>query len=89
MNEEGEGLVADETSLRPTGRILVVEDDASLRSLLTRAMGAEGYETTAATTAAEALEEISGRLFDVVLLDVRLPDGDASRSATRGSRSSS
>ena len=73
---EGEALVAGEPTLRSRGRILVVEDDESLRSLLVRAMGAEGYETTAATSAAEALREIAGRLFDVVLLDVRLPDGD-------------
>ena len=59
----------------PRGRVLVVEDEAPLATLVAKAMRAEGYEAIVARTGAEAIELVSGRLFDVVLLDVRLPDG--------------
>jgi len=55
--------------------VLVVEDEAALATLVAKAMRAEGYEASVARDGAEAVEAVSGRLFDVVLLDVRLPDG--------------
>lgn len=60
----------------PRGRVLVVEDDAALANLVFRVLSAEGYEAASARTAASALEALAGRLYDVVLLDMRLPDGD-------------
>jgi DNA-binding NtrC family response regulator len=53
-----------------------VEDQPALRDLFSRTMRAEGYEAVSAGTGAEALERLSGRIFDVVLLDMRLPDLD-------------
>lgn len=55
--------------------MLVVEDEAALAGLVAKAMRAEGYEATVARTGGEAIEAVSGRLVDVVLLDMRLPDG--------------
>jgi len=55
--------------------VLVVEDEAALAGLVAKAMRAEGYEATVARTGGEAIEAVSGRLVDVVLLDMRLPDG--------------
>jgi DNA-binding NtrC family response regulator len=60
----------------PRGRILVVEDDEALSRLVVRVLAAEGYEASAVRSAAEALEALSGHLLDIVLLDIRLPDGD-------------
>lgn len=65
-----------EGATTPRGRILVVEDEPALRELVARAMRAEGYEAEGATTGREAVEALAGRLFDVVLLDMRLPDGN-------------
>ena len=58
-------------------RILMVDDDEALRASLAEQLQLhEEFETTTAGTAAEALEIIKQDYFDVVLLDVGLPDMD-------------
>ncbi len=57
-------------------RILIVEDAAVLRKHLACLFTREGYEVTTAGSCAEALERLSRKQFDVLLLDVKLPDGD-------------
>ncbi len=54
--------------------ILVVDDDALLRGLLTHALAQSGYEVLAAGTGAEALSLFDLHNPDVVILDVLLPD---------------
>ena len=56
-----------------TGRILVVDDDASNRDVLCRRLEREGYETCTAQDGAEALGLLSGQPFDLVLLDFMMP----------------
>ena len=56
-------------------RIFFVEDDASLRSGLTFALEKQGYAVTAAATRAEAESLWQAGAFDLVILDVSLPDG--------------
>jgi len=56
-------------------RIFFVEDDASLRSGLTFALEKQGYAVTAAATRAEAEALWRAGAFDLVILDVSLPDG--------------
>lgn len=56
-------------------RIFFVEDDASLRSGLTFALEKQGYAVTAASTQAEAEALWQAGAFDLVILDVSLPDG--------------
>ena len=55
-------------------KVWVVEDDASIRNGLVRALSADGYDVACAATVAE----VGGLLGvpDLVLLDVNLPDGD-------------
>lgn len=58
-----------------TNRILIVEDDASVRGLMCRHFRRHGFEVEQAGAAEEALERIQaadGR-FDVVLTDIHLP----------------
>jgi DNA-binding response OmpR family regulator len=55
--------------------ILVVEDDEDLRSGLTFALSQEGYEVGSADTIAGAERSVATRSFDLVILDVMLPDG--------------
>jgi adenylate cyclase len=63
--------IADES--RPTGRILVVDDTASNRDLLSRRLTREGYRVTAAESGAAALALIGAEGFDLVLLDLMMP----------------
>ncbi len=55
--------------------ILLVEDETSITEPLAEALGREGFDTTVAATAAEALEVAGRNQPDLVLLDVMLPDG--------------
>jgi two-component system response regulator MprA len=56
-------------------RLLVVEDDAELRSLLIRGLGEEGFEVSAARDGAEALT-LAERGADALVIDIGLPDAD-------------
>ena len=56
-------------------RILIVDDDHSTRKSLTLIFQKKGYDTETVSTGREALEKAQGRFFNLVLLDIRLPDG--------------
>ena len=55
------------------GRILLVDDDASVRSSLSRALQSEDYGVCAAANGAEALRRLEQGRIDLVLLDINLP----------------
>jgi len=57
------------------GHILVVDDEKSLREFLTILLEQEGYEVTTADTVASGIERIAGESFDLVMCDLKLPDG--------------
>ena len=57
-------------------KLLVVEDDDALRMVLLRLLGQWGYATEAASTAGEARGWLERELFDLLMLDLGLPDGD-------------
>ncbi|MFE7131065.1 response regulator transcription factor [Streptomyces sp. NPDC057638] len=59
--------------------VLVVEDDTSIRTLLTSALTAAGYAVTSAVTGREAVSEAGRRRSDLIVLDVMLPDTDGFR----------
>jgi len=65
---------------RTVRRVLVVEDDATLRSAVCRALRASGRVIEEASNCAEAFEALK-RGYDLLLLDVRLPDGSGVRVA--------
>lgn len=56
-----------------TARILLVEDDATFRSLLTAILEDEGYELTEREDGKAALMTLQRQSFDLVLTDLRLP----------------
>src|SRR6516165_2927398 len=56
--------------------ILIVDDEAEIRSSLEEILSEEGYGVATAATAAEALVLIEDAPYDVVLLDIWLPDRD-------------
>jgi len=56
--------------------ILIVDDEAEIRDSLESILREEDYLVTTAATAAEALELLRDAAYDVVLLDIWLPDRD-------------
>ena len=64
-------------------KILVVDDEADLRELLTRSFSREGHEVVAVTDGREALAQATGDGFDVVLLDVALGPGPSGYDVAR------
>ena len=57
-------------------RILIVDDEPALQSLVKEILTQAGYETIPAVSCAQALEQFRSAVPDGVLLDVMLPDGD-------------
>ncbi len=55
------------------GALLVVDDEGAIRDTLQRTMEQEGYAVITAASGQEALDEVSKREFDVILLDVMMP----------------
>lgn len=57
-------------------RILVVDDEPDVRSVLAEALAEEGHETRSCASAAAALAELGAGTWDLVLSDIRMPGGD-------------
>lgn len=57
-------------------RILIAEDDRSVRQSLQRALRYEGYEVGVATDGAEALEAVAEERPDLLILDIMMPHVD-------------
>src|SRR5437763_14913312 len=57
-------------------RILLVDDEHAVQTLLAYPLRKEGYEVVSATTGREALERFRDGRFDLVVLDVMLPQID-------------
>ena len=57
-------------------RVLVVDDESSIRSLISMTLAAAGHSMTTASNGAEALERIRAAdsdPFDVIVLDLQMP----------------
>ena len=57
-------------------KILIVEDEPVIRSLLQSIFTRHKLNVTCATTLAEAAASVQREAFDLMILDIRLPDGD-------------
>ena len=55
-------------------RILVIDDEDVIRSLFKATLEEEGHEVVTANTGAEGIQCVKERDFDLVFLDLRLPD---------------
>lgn len=66
--------------------ILVVDDDAPLREMLTRAFEREGHAITAVSDGTAALQQLETTTFDVILLDVALGAGPSGHDVARALR---
>jgi two-component system response regulator MprA len=59
-----------------SGRVLIVEDDAELRSVLSRSLREEGFSVDTVATGGDVLSRTEGSLPDVFVIDIGLPDAD-------------
>jgi two-component system, NtrC family, response regulator PilR len=57
-------------------RILIVDDEPSMREMLSIMLAREGYDVLVADSRAAAAKVLSGAPLDAVITDVKLPDGD-------------
>ena len=60
-------------------KILIVEDEPSLREIMYRTLVQEHYVVETAATYAEADAKVAGYSYDCILLDIMLPDGNGLR----------
>ena len=58
------------------GLVLVVDDDADNRDVLSRRLTRQGHDVKTASSGREALQLVSESAFDLVLLDIMMPDMD-------------
>jgi DNA-binding response OmpR family regulator len=63
--------------------ILIVEDDKRLSQLLSQELAFEGHETVVVTSGTEALLRATDKPFDLIVLDLNLPDMDGIEVAER------
>src|SRR5512135_77539 len=54
-------------------RLLIVEDESTLRESLKRVFGREGYDVDSAESCETALRTLEGRSYDVIVTDIILP----------------
>ena len=59
-----------------TGHLLVVDDNEMNRDMLSRRLLRKGYQVEVADGGAAALEAVAGGTFDLILLDIMMPDID-------------
>ncbi len=62
------------SAVKSPKRLLVVDDEASLRSPVTLVLRHAGYDVTVATTVAAALEQISSQNFDALICDLKIQE---------------
>jgi DNA-binding NtrC family response regulator len=55
-------------------KILIIDDDKSILRTFSRILQKNGYEIDVAETGKEAMEKSTNRLYDLTLIDIRLPD---------------
>lgn len=58
----------------PKPRILIVDDEERFRNTMCKLLTVEGYEASTAGSGPDALEELRGTAYDLVILDIRMPE---------------
>ena len=62
-------------------KVLIIDDEEKLRSLLSKIISLEGFEVFQASTIKLGLKRLESKDIDVVICDVKLPDGNGIETA--------
>jgi len=62
-----------------TARILVVDDDESIRKVLATILEEKGYVVDTAQNGKEAIEKSKAKFYNLALIDIRLPDMEGTK----------
>ena len=62
--------------MKPTIRILVIEDERNILSFITSVLESQNYQVISASNATEGLSQAASSTPDLILLDLGLPDLD-------------
>ncbi len=65
------------------GRVLVVDDEPEVRQLLGEFLSGRGYDVLLAASGMQALDALDAQRFDLVLLDVAMPEMDGVEALKR------
>ncbi|SIB41136.1 response regulator with CheY-like receiver domain and winged-helix DNA-binding domain [Mycobacteroides abscessus subsp. abscessus] len=68
------------------GNILIVDDDKEIRHLISVYLENEGLKTSQAENALEALGKLEEQAFDLIILDIMMPEMDGISSCSRRNR---
>lgn len=60
--------------MQPSGHILIIDDEASLRQTMARILLRAGFEVTTVASGQETLAILNEHSFDLIYLDIRMPD---------------
>jgi DNA-binding response OmpR family regulator len=66
--------VVEDTTPLLSGSLLIVDDNEKIRELLSQRLRRNGYTTATAGNGKEALERVSAESFDLILLDIEMPE---------------
>jgi DNA-binding NtrC family response regulator len=69
--------------MKSPSRILIVDDDENILCVEAAILKDKGYKVETAATGAEAIEKTERRHFDLMLVDIRLPDMEGTEVITR------
>src|SRR2546422_4250106 len=73
---QGEATTTNQPSSIPANSLLVVDDNSMNRIMLSRYISKLGYRSSLAENGRQALEKLQAEPFDLVLLDVQMPEMD-------------
>src|SRR5438874_5223203 len=73
---QGEATTTNQPLSIPAGSLLVVDDNSMNRIMLSRYITKLGYQATLVENGRQALDKLQGQPFDLVLLDVQMPEMD-------------
>jgi PAS domain S-box-containing protein len=76
LEETGVNTVSAMSISRAVGKILVVDDERELRTVLIEALAKQGYEVTGCNSGLPALAKLREENFDVLLTDLMMPEMD-------------
>jgi len=65
-----------------SARILVVDDDESIRKVLATILEENGYIVDTAENGKEAIEKSNTKFYNLALIDIRLPDMEGTKLLT-------